>query len=416
MALLESSIQEEKLKRYDSFMRDNDIAGIRTVLGDMTKTSIFNRCFVYDFYEAKIAIAALNSVEREDDEIHGGFVSEDQIQAFMNEFSSARYDSYFKIAVVHHNPTVTTDRNLEYNRDYLGTVEQLNKGEIDQYIVEWTGFEGRDMFQRLMQNRHFNLVLHGHQHDYQDHTWRWGGHEDGSGYVFSAGSLGLIDGNLPKAVPLSCNVFHMKFRNGNSKMNRMFFQYDGSFSTVNDVTDGNLVHNSDRDLVRTIHVGEGFFEDSNPGSDNSDLPRMIIIHDDSDGTNKVISEMKYYTKPLSGKILSEYWDINTIDSKISNEKYLDGVKWVIILMNRKFYSSAEGNVYCKDMFYEALERNVNVVVLELYESLFNKIGLNGIPYDEMRVFKCAKPFEGMVEAERTEFFNNVFFEIFESLE
>lgn len=415
-SLLEQKITEAKLKRYDNFMRENDITETDTVLGSLTKIPVYDRCFIYDFYESKIAIATLNSVDKEDDITHGGAVSKEQITAFMQAFSDVKFNGYFKIAIVHHNPTVTTDKNLDYNKKYLETVDQLNKGEIDQYIGEWTGFEGRDMFQRLIQNRHFHLVLHGHQHDSQDQMWRWEDHEDGVGYIFSAGSLGLIDSKLPDTVPLSCNLFFVKFRKEDNKLHRISFQYDGDFSTINDVVNGNLVNISDKDIIRKVHVGTGFFNNSGLACDHHGLPRMIILHDYSDGTEKVITEMKYYTKPLSGKILAEYWDIDTLDSKISNDKYLDGVKWVIILMNRMFFSAAEGNPYCKDIISNSKEKDIPVMVLELYESLFDKMGLNGIPYSEMNVYKGEKPFEGMVESEKSDFFNGIFYKIMDSIE
>jgi 3',5'-cyclic AMP phosphodiesterase CpdA len=165
-----------------------------------------------DFPELNLSVAALNTSERENDQLKGGFLSVRQAQSVMTHWREAELTNRLKIIALHHNPISTTPENVGWTVDWLRAQERkagapvaMSTEVFQRYIADLAGFEGREHLPKIVKDTATHLVLHGHHHDQGDPIlWPWT--RDGSAPVLSVGSFGLNEEQLPGRAPLSCQL------------------------------------------------------------------------------------------------------------------------------------------------------------------------------------------------------------------
>lgn len=161
-----------------------------------------------------VSVAALNSSEREDHKIHGGYLSQDQCEALIQQWTSDVYQDCLKIAVVHHNPIATTPVNLQWSRDYFEQRIRANNLNVSaewlhHYTADMVGLDGARELRTALRQSNAHVLLHGHHHD-TDEPGFWRRDAGGMLPVLSVGSFGLNEDQLPTNAPLSCQLLRFQ--------------------------------------------------------------------------------------------------------------------------------------------------------------------------------------------------------------
>jgi 3',5'-cyclic AMP phosphodiesterase CpdA len=176
-------LNTEKLGNYRRFLAefygapvtDGDLAGIPDT------RPLECGGWLRDFPKLRLSVAALNTSERENDSVKGGYLSVNQAQSLMARWRETDAASKIKIIALHHNPVPTTAANTKLTIEWLRTEEQ--KAEVhtpmsvdifERYVGDLAGFEGRERLSRIVRDTAAHLVLHGHHHDQGDPIlWPW---------------------------------------------------------------------------------------------------------------------------------------------------------------------------------------------------------------------------------------------------
>jgi hypothetical protein len=196
-----------------------------------------------EFPKLRLSVAALNTSERENDSLKGGYLSINQAQSLMNRWRETDAANKIKIIALHHNPIATTPTNTKWTIDWLRTEEQ--KGNVRKpmsgdlfarYIGDLAGFEGREHLSRIVRDTAAHLVLHGHHHDQGEPIlWPWA--QNGSAPVLSVGSFGLDEKHLPGQAPLSCQLIRL-VTEGSPRLVAIPLVYDGRFRLEGHLLEG----------------------------------------------------------------------------------------------------------------------------------------------------------------------------------
>jgi 3',5'-cyclic AMP phosphodiesterase CpdA len=213
----DARLNTEKLANYRGFLAsfygapvtDDSLAGVPD------SRPLGGGGWLRDFPELNLSVAALNTSERENDQVKGGFLSVQQAQSVMTHWREAEAVSRLKIVALHHNPVSTTPGNVALTLDWLRTQEHSAGAPVampadvfERYVADLAGFEGKEHLSKIVKDTAAHLVLHGHHHDQGDPIlWPWA--HNGSAPVLSVGSFGLNDEQLPGRAPLSCQLIRI---------------------------------------------------------------------------------------------------------------------------------------------------------------------------------------------------------------
>lgn len=202
---LRRRLDQTKFGPYQEFTRkfygEAGIAGVATPLK--------GGALLYRYAEQRLAVAALNSCERESyrREDHAGLIDHDQAQSVMDTLHTGEAASWLKIVAVHHNPDVTVTANLDAWRERLRSELAAGAG-VDELIARYEsdalGFEGGEQLESIAEDCAVQLVLHGHHHARDGKTWN-----GGRSHVLSAGSLALAADKLPLDEPASVRLIEI---------------------------------------------------------------------------------------------------------------------------------------------------------------------------------------------------------------
>jgi predicted phosphodiesterase len=198
-------IQAEKLRQFERFVQEfygKDEQQIVQPLG--------HGAFVYSFPEQRVAVAALNSCERESHLAQGGYLSEAQAQALMVQWRTGEAHSWLKIIAIHHNPVATVPANVTHWVEYLKTKkDQLKEETLAHFVADTHGFEGRERLRAVAEDCQVQVVLHGHHHAASVDPWVWRRGGKGQTLVLSAGSWGLEQDQLPAGQPAMVHLLRL---------------------------------------------------------------------------------------------------------------------------------------------------------------------------------------------------------------
>lgn len=202
-AELERRIREEKFRNFDQFLaRFYDTA--RTKLAGVQELG--HGAFVHSFPEERMAVAVLNSCERESHLQQGGALSQEQAQALMSQWQQGEAAHWIKLVALHHNPVATVPMNVKSWVTYLeAQAGKLKPETIRHFAADAVGLEGGEHLRAVAEDCHVQLVLHGHHHAAAKEAWHWT-KATGHTLVLSAGSWGLRPDKLPADQP---NMMHL---------------------------------------------------------------------------------------------------------------------------------------------------------------------------------------------------------------
>jgi 3',5'-cyclic AMP phosphodiesterase CpdA len=196
-------IQEVKFKYFDEFLT-RFYGGSREQLG---LDALGHGAYLQQFPEDRLAVAILNSCERESHLRQGGYLSKEQAQHLMERWGAGIDPRWFKIVAVHHNPVATVSENVqEWLDQFRGAPGKVSSEWLQHFATDCIGFEGREHLKAVAQDCQVQLVLHGHHHAEGRHVWPWQKGPSGSTVVLSAGSWGLQPDKLPGDQP---NMMHL---------------------------------------------------------------------------------------------------------------------------------------------------------------------------------------------------------------
>lgn len=235
---LQSRLQIAKLTNYrnflsefyGSFVDDENLAGISHA------RSLGKGGWLRSFPDLHVSVAALNTSEKEDDCVKGGFLGKEQADSLMKIWRDDDLKSYLKIIAVHHNPISTTSANVAWTIDWLRERERQGGGAavmshdaFQHFVDDLAGFTGRELLLAVAKDTSAHLVLHGHHHD-QGHPVIWPWTKNGGAPVLSVGSFGLAEDQLPGEAPLSCQIINFDISdNRRPNLRAIPLIYDGRF-------------------------------------------------------------------------------------------------------------------------------------------------------------------------------------------
>jgi hypothetical protein len=206
-AELERRIQQQKFQHFEGFLHEfygKDRASLPGV------QSLGHEAFLHTFPEERLAVAVLNSCERESHRHQGGILSGEQAQALMNQWHGGEARHWLKVIAIHHNPVATVPENAWPWVQHLQEKEKAGKGAplkewLGHFLADTAGFEGREHLRKVAEDCQVQLILHGHHHAEERIEWPWK-KTRGRTSVLSTGSLSLRSEKLPADQP---NMLHL---------------------------------------------------------------------------------------------------------------------------------------------------------------------------------------------------------------
>ena len=174
-------------------------------------TSIGNGAVVHHFAspEGGIAVAALNSCERESHARQGGSFGEAQAQRLLDHLRGLP-PSWMSIVAVHHNPITPVPEAVESWVEWLrGHSGPLKPETIEHFAADAAGFEGKERLRAVTEDARVSVVLHGHHHGADAHAFPFRRGDKGHTLVLSSGSWGLEPGKLPESQPAMVHLLEL---------------------------------------------------------------------------------------------------------------------------------------------------------------------------------------------------------------
>jgi tetratricopeptide (TPR) repeat protein len=246
----DARLNAEKLSNYRTFLANFYGAPVTgdSLAGLPDSRPLDGGGWLRDFPELELSVAGLNTSERENDKLKGGFLSVQQAQSLMTLWREGESVNRLKIIALHHNPVSTTSENMKWSLDWLRAQERkagvpaaMPANVFEQYVADLAGFEGKEHLSRIVKDTAAHLVLHGHHHDQGDPIlWPWA--KNGSAPVLSVGSFGLNEEQLPGRAPLSCQIirFLTPTDRDASRLIAIPLVYDGRFRLEGQVLAGSF--------------------------------------------------------------------------------------------------------------------------------------------------------------------------------
>ncbi|MDC3959045.1 NACHT domain-containing protein [Polyangium jinanense] len=176
-----------------------------------TVTSIGHGAVVHHFAmpDGGIAVAALNSCERESHARQGGSFGEAQAQRLLDHLRGLP-PSWMSILAVHHNPITPVPEAVESWVQWLrGHPGPLKPETIEHFAADAAGFEGKEHLRAVTEDARVSVVLHGHHHGADAHAFPFRRGEKGHTLVLSSGSWGLSPGKLPESQPAMVHLLEL---------------------------------------------------------------------------------------------------------------------------------------------------------------------------------------------------------------
>lgn len=214
---LEDRLHSAKLANYRQFLAafygapvtDVSLAGLQNT------TPLGQDGWLRNFPELRLSVAALNTSEREHDDLKGGFLGQGQAKILMRCWREDASKAYLKIIALHHNPVATTVTNASWTIEWLRQKEAAAQTPVPMtvdafkhFIDDLVGFTGKEHLVAIAKDTSAHLVLHGHHHDQGSPiVWPWT--RNGGAPVLSVGSFGLNEDQLPGDSPLSCQFIRI---------------------------------------------------------------------------------------------------------------------------------------------------------------------------------------------------------------
>ena len=207
-AELERRLEKVRLARFEAFaaaFHGRPRAELPNV------TSIGHGAVVHHFATpgGGIAVAALNSCERESHIRQGGSFGEAQAQALLDHLRGLP-PSWMSILAVHHNPITPVPEAVESWVQWLrGHPGPLKPETIEHFAADAAGFEGKERLRAVTEDARVSVVLHGHHHGADAHAFPFRRGEKGHTLVLSSGSWGLVAGQLPESQPAMVHMLEL---------------------------------------------------------------------------------------------------------------------------------------------------------------------------------------------------------------
>ena len=169
--------------------------------------SLGHGAFIHAFPEERLAVATLNSCERESHRRQGGFLSDTQAQALMDRWHTGEANGWLKIIAIHHNPVATVSENVrDWGEQLRAQAGAVGSEWFEHFAADLLGLEGREHLRAVAESCRVQLILHGHHHAHDIQSWPWRKKLRGNTLVLSSGSWGLQPGKLPSGLP---NMMHL---------------------------------------------------------------------------------------------------------------------------------------------------------------------------------------------------------------
>jgi hypothetical protein len=124
-AELERRIQQQEFQHFDGFLRDFYGQERVKLLGVQ---SLGHEAFLHTFPDERLAVAVLNSCERESHRRQGGFLSPAQAQSLMDQWRGGEARRWLKLIAIHHNPVPTVPESSWPWARYLVEKEKAGRG------------------------------------------------------------------------------------------------------------------------------------------------------------------------------------------------------------------------------------------------------------------------------------------------
>ena len=206
-AELERRLEKVRLARFEAFaaaFHGRPRAELPNV------TSIGHGAVVHHFAMpgGGIAVAALNSCERESHIRQGGSFGEAQAQALLDHLRGLP-PSWKSILAVHHNPITPVPEAVESWVQWLRGQAAVKPETIEHFAADAAGFEGKERLRAVTEDARVSVVLHGHHHGADAHAFPFRRGEKGHTLVLSSGSWGLVAGQLPESQPAMVHMLEL---------------------------------------------------------------------------------------------------------------------------------------------------------------------------------------------------------------
>jgi hypothetical protein len=128
----------------------------------------------------------------------------------MDALRASDVADWIKVIAVHHNPVVTVPANIADWREWLKKAGSLDDELLARYESDIVGFEGKERLEAIAKDACAQLVLHGHHHAKDEHSWHW--RKKGRAHILSSGSLTLKAGKLPEDEPPSFRLISLDLK------------------------------------------------------------------------------------------------------------------------------------------------------------------------------------------------------------
>ncbi|HVK71356.1 MAG TPA: NACHT domain-containing protein, partial [Polyangium sp.] len=174
-------------------------------------TSIGHGAVVHHFAlpDGGVAVAALNSCERESHARQGGSFGEAQAQRLLDHLRGLS-PSWMSILAVHHNPITPVPEAVASWVEWLrGHPGPLKPETIEHFAADAAGFEGKERLRAVTEDARVSVVLHGHHHGADAHAFPFRRGEKGHTLVLSSGSWGLSPEKLPESQPAMVHLLEL---------------------------------------------------------------------------------------------------------------------------------------------------------------------------------------------------------------
>ncbi|MDI1435426.1 NACHT domain-containing protein [Polyangium sorediatum] len=207
-AELERRLDLVRLARFEAFVaafHGRPREGLPNV------TSIGHGAVVHHFAlpDGGIAVAALNSCERESHARQGGSFGEAQAQRLLDHLRGLP-PSWMSILAVHHNPITPVPEAVASWVEWLrGHPGPLKPETIEHFAADAAGFEGKERLRAVTEDARVSVVLHGHHHGADAHAFPFRRGEKGHTLVLSSGSWGLSPEKLPESQPAMVHLLEL---------------------------------------------------------------------------------------------------------------------------------------------------------------------------------------------------------------
>jgi hypothetical protein len=182
---------------------------------------------LYTYADLGLCIVALNSCEQETNTKHLGVVSREQARLVMEWFrNNTEFKDFIKILALHHPVNALPDKAMLY-LDELQKNDKITNDMLERFRADALSIKGNSFLNAIMEDCHIHLLLHGHQHAFDEpHQRKWRESSEGHCQICPAGCFGIKPDGLLENQPSCLNVIYLKEKNVHLEMKKIFLEYD----------------------------------------------------------------------------------------------------------------------------------------------------------------------------------------------